>query len=91
MPVDRALRRSATEAGKRIGTAADGAAGPGADRATRQGALVALLEFLGHDVLLTIDPAGDTGPIIVRQHSLNPPAIDAKVRIEVVGTGVALR
>jgi iron(III) transport system ATP-binding protein len=48
-------------------------------------------EFLGHDVLLTIDPAGDTAPIIVRQHSLNPPAIDAKVRIEVVGTGVALR
>jgi iron(III) transport system ATP-binding protein len=48
-------------------------------------------EFLGHDVLLTIDPAGDTAPLIVRQHSLNPPAIDAKVRIEVVGTGVALR
>jgi iron(III) transport system ATP-binding protein len=48
-------------------------------------------EFLGHDVLLTIDPAGDTEPLIVRQHSLNPPPIDAKVRIEVVGTGVALR
>ncbi len=31
-------------------------------------------EFLGHDVLLTIDPAGDAAPIIVRQHSLNPPA-----------------
>ena len=37
-------------------------------------------EFLGHDVLLTIDPAGDAAPIIVRQHSLNPPPIDAKVR-----------
>ena len=48
-------------------------------------------EFLGHDVLLTIDPAGDTAPIIVRQHSLNPPPIDAKVRIEVVGGGVVLR
>jgi iron(III) transport system ATP-binding protein len=47
-------------------------------------------EFLGHDVLLTIDPAGDTAPIIVRQHSLNPPPIDAKVRIEVVGSGVVL-
>jgi iron(III) transport system ATP-binding protein len=47
-------------------------------------------EFLGHDVLLTIDPAGDTAPIIVRQHSLNPPAIDAKVRLEVVGYGVVL-
>ncbi|OBB06984.1 sugar ABC transporter [Mycobacteriaceae bacterium 1482268.1] len=48
-------------------------------------------EFLGHDVLLTIDPAADIAPIIVRQHSLNPPPIDAKVRIEVIGNGVALR
>jgi iron(III) transport system ATP-binding protein len=47
-------------------------------------------EFLGHDVLLTIDPAGDAAPLIVRQHSLNPPPIDAKVRIEVVGNGVVL-
>ena len=48
-------------------------------------------EFLGHDVLLTVDPAGDIAPIIVRQHSLDPPSIDAKVRIEVIGGGVALR
>jgi iron(III) transport system ATP-binding protein len=48
-------------------------------------------EFLGHDVLLTIDPTGDIAPIIVRQHSLDPPAIDAKVRIKVIGNGVALR
>ena len=48
-------------------------------------------EFLGHDVLLTIDPAGDVAPIIVRQHSLDPPPIDAKVRIEVIGNGVVLR
>ena len=47
-------------------------------------------EFLGHDVLLTIDPAGDTAPLVVRQHSLNPPPIDAKVRIEVVGNGIVL-
>ena len=47
-------------------------------------------EFLGHDVLLTIDPAGDAAPLIVRQHSLNPPAIDTKVRLEVVGKGVVL-
>jgi iron(III) transport system ATP-binding protein len=47
-------------------------------------------EFLGHDVLLTIDPAGDAAPLIVRQHSLNPPPIDAKVRLEVVGNGVVL-
>ena len=48
-------------------------------------------EFLGHDVLLTIDPAGDTAPIVVRQHSLNPPPMDAKVRIGVIGSGVALK
>jgi iron(III) transport system ATP-binding protein len=47
-------------------------------------------EFLGHDVLLTIDPAGDAAPLTVRQHSLSPPPIDAKVRIEVVGSGVVL-
>ncbi len=51
---------------------------------------VTATEFLGHDVLLTIDPAGDTAPLIVRQHSLNPPPIDAKVRIEVVGSGIVL-
>jgi iron(III) transport system ATP-binding protein len=52
---------------------------------------VIAMEFLGHDVLLTVDPAADIAPIIVRQHSLNPPPIDAKVRIEVIGNGVALR
>ena len=57
------------------------------ERLDRVGTVIAT-DFLGHDVLLTIDPAGDTPPIIVRQHSLNPPPIDAKVRIEVVGNGV---
>ena len=52
---------------------------------------VVATEFLGHDVLLTVDPAGDVAPIIVRQHSLDPPPIDAKVRIEVIGSGVVLR
>ncbi len=47
-------------------------------------------EFLGHDVLLTIDLAGDAAPIVVRQHSLAPPPVDAKVRIEVVGHGAVL-
>ncbi|MEO3757290.1 ABC transporter ATP-binding protein [Mycobacterium sp. B14F4] len=51
---------------------------------------VLAVEFLGHDVLLTIDPAGDADPIVVRQHSLDPPPVDAKVRIEVVGSGVVL-
>jgi predicted ArsR family transcriptional regulator len=49
VPVERALRRCATEAGRRIGTAVEGAAGPGADRATRRDALVALLERYGYE------------------------------------------
>ncbi|KUH85202.1 MULTISPECIES: ABC transporter ATP-binding protein [unclassified Mycobacterium] len=51
---------------------------------------VLAVEFLGHDVLLTVDPAGDADPFIVRQHSLDPPPVDAKVHIEVIGSGVAL-
>jgi iron(III) transport system ATP-binding protein len=51
---------------------------------------VVATEFLGHDVLLTIDPAGAGDPIVVRQHSLDPPAPDAKVRIDVRGRGMAL-
>lgn len=47
-------------------------------------------EFLGHDVLLTVDPAGDSAPIVVRQHSLDPPPVHAKVHIEVVGGGAVL-
>ena len=52
---------------------------------------VMAVEFLGHDVLLTVDLAGDTGPVVVRQHSLDPPPVDAKVRLEVRGSGVAVR
>jgi len=48
-------------------------------------------EFLGHDVLLTIDPAGDAAPITVRQHSIDPPTVDSKVRIDVMGAGVVLK
>ncbi|ULN44857.1 ABC transporter ATP-binding protein (plasmid) [Mycolicibacterium crocinum] len=48
---------------------------------------VVATEFLGHDVLLTVDPAGDAGPITVRQNSLDPPPVDTKVRIEVRGSG----
>ena len=36
-------------------------------------------------MLLTVDPAGDAAPITVRQHSVNPPPVDAKVRIDVDG------
>lgn len=52
---------------------------------------VVATEFLGHDVLVTIDPTGGADPIVVRQHSLDPPSVDAKVRIEVVGEGVVFR
>ncbi len=47
-------------------------------------------EFLGHDVLLTIDAGGDTPPITVRQHSIAPPEESAKVRIEILGGGLVL-
>jgi len=51
---------------------------------------VLAVEFLGHDVLLTVDPAGEGAPVVVRQHSLSPPPIDAKVRLQVIGDGVVL-
>jgi iron(III) transport system ATP-binding protein len=57
------------------------------ERTTGVGTVVAT-EFLGHDVLLTIDPAGDGSPITVRQHSVSPPAVDTKVHIDVMGSGV---
>ena len=60
------------------------------ERQARVGTVIST-EFLGHDVLLTIDPPGDVAPLIVRRHSLNPPPIDAKVRLEVLGIGVVLR
>lgn len=65
----------------------DGEGSAEADVAT---GIVLATEFLGHDVLLTIDPAGPGTPIVVRQHSLDPPARDTKVRIDVRGCGVAL-
>lgn len=46
-------------------------------------------EFLGHDVLLTID-IGEIPPITVRQHSIDPPTVDTKVRIAVIGRALVL-
>ncbi|QVI26491.1 ABC transporter ATP-binding protein [Mycolicibacterium neoaurum] len=46
-------------------------------------------EFLGHDVLLTVD-IGEAAPITVRQHSIDPPMVDTKVRITVMGTALML-
>ncbi len=60
------------------------------ERLTGVGTVIAT-EFLGSDMLLTIDPAGEAAPITVRQHSINPPPVDAKVHIDVVGAGVVFR
>ena len=60
------------------------------ERQTGTGTVVAA-EFLGRNVLLTVDPGGDIGPITVRQHSIDPPAVDAKVHIAVMGGGVVFR
>jgi iron(III) transport system ATP-binding protein len=46
-------------------------------------------EFRGRDVLLTVD-AGGAQPITVRQHGIDPPAVDAKVRVDVIGTAAVL-
>jgi iron(III) transport system ATP-binding protein len=51
-------------------------------------ATVLASEFRGHDVLLTVDLGAATAPITVRQHSIEPPAVDAKVRIDVTGAAV---
>lgn len=59
----------------------------------RSGAVgtVLAVEFLGPDVVLTIDPSGDTAPITVRRHSVDAPAVDTKVHIEVIGAGAVVR
>ena len=47
------------------------------------------VEFRGHDVLLVVD-AGNGEPITVRQHRLDPPEVDATVRVDVIGPAVVL-
>ncbi|MFH5207979.1 ABC transporter ATP-binding protein [Antrihabitans spumae] len=61
---------------------ADGAGGVGV------GTVVAS-EFLGSDVVLEIELPGDQPAITVRQASVLPPPIDAKVQIDVLGAAVA--
>ena len=51
-------------------------------------ATVLASEFRGHDVLLTVDLGEHLPPITVRQHSVAPPAVDAKVHIQVNGSAV---
>ncbi len=45
-------------------------------------------EFLGSDVLLTIDLPGEQTPIRVRQTSMEPPPVGARVRLEVLGRAI---
>jgi iron(III) transport system ATP-binding protein len=45
-------------------------------------------EFLGSDVIVTIDLPGDGPPINVRQASIDAPEVNAKVRIEITGAAV---
>lgn len=54
-------------------------------------ATVLASEFRGHDVVLTVDPGGSSGPITVRQHSIDPPAVDTKVRLNVIGAAVVFQ
>lgn len=49
VPVDRALRKAASDTGRAIGDAARAAAGPRAGRARRRGALMAVLERQGYE------------------------------------------
>ncbi|KDE97036.1 sugar ABC transporter [Mycolicibacterium aromaticivorans JS19b1 = JCM 16368] len=60
---------------------------PEGEQRTGIGTVVAA-EFLGADVLLTIDLGGDSAPITARQTSIDPPGVHAKVRIKVVGRAV---
>ena len=61
-----------------------------ADNGIGLGTVVAS-EFLGHEVLLTIDTGGSTPPFSIRQHSLDPPVVNAKVRVRVAGSGLVFR
>jgi iron(III) transport system ATP-binding protein len=53
-------------------------------------ATVLASEFRGHDVLLTVDPGGQAEPIVVRQHSVDPPVVNTNVRLDVIGAAVVL-
>ncbi|MCG5433158.1 ABC transporter ATP-binding protein [Mycobacterium sp. MYCO198283] len=59
------------------------------DREAGTGTVVAA-EFLGSDVLLTVTPHGGESPVTIRQASIDAPPVDAKVRIEVRGSGVVV-
>jgi iron(III) transport system ATP-binding protein len=58
--------------------------------AAAMGTVVAT-EFLGPDVLLTIEPTGDADLLTVRQHSFGCPELHAKVNLDIVGRPVILK
>ena len=60
---------------------------PDCDDAAGAGTVIAS-EFLGSDVIVTIDLPCDGPPINVRQASIDAPSVHAKVRIEVTGAAV---
>ncbi len=51
-------------------------------------ATVLATEFLGSEVVLTIELPGGQPPINVRQNSIDPPTVDAKVRLNINGSAV---
>lgn len=57
------------------------------DRDDRTGVVLAS-EFLGGDVVLTIDMGTDTTPVLSHQDSFGAPHTNANVRVEVSGEGV---
>lgn len=52
---------------------------------------VVATEFLGPDVLLSIEPSGGSDLLTVRQHSFGCPDLHAKVNIDIVGRPVILK
>ena len=52
---------------------------------------VTVAEFLGGEVILTVDLGTATGPVTARQSSFDTPAPHAKVRVDVIGEGVVFR
>lgn len=48
-------------------------------------------EFLGGEVVLTVDLGAGTGPVTARQSSFDAPRLHAKVRVDVIGDGVVFR
>lgn len=52
---------------------------------------VVATQFLGSDVLLTIEPTADADPITVRQCSFGCPDVNTRVTVEVLGNPVIFR